>query len=105
VEVDMPICSRRTVIKAYDKGDGNVAIDIETECESVRHFARLMTSATTEDLVDWSSSKVLRLAGETGLTMTCFVPTAVINCCWVELGMISKRLAMQKNTICMRFVD
>ena len=62
-------------------------------------------SATTDDLVNWNGSKVIDLAAKTGLTTTCFIPTAVFNVCWVEVGMISRKLAMDKGPLCIHFVE
>ncbi|MCX6652709.1 MAG: hypothetical protein NT137_05075 [Methanomassiliicoccales archaeon] len=105
VRVDMTICSHQTVIRAKDRGDGIVDIDIESECDSVRHYASKLKFASIQDLTEWEGSKVLELASKSGLTTTCLIPTAVFNCCWVELGMISRSLAKDKSPLCMHFVD
>jgi len=105
VKVAAPLCSHDTTIQATDRGDGSVGIRIESDCKSVQHYATLLQEANMKDITEWKDSKILDLADKAGLTTTCFVPTAVINCCWVEMGMISKRLAVQKSPICVNFVD
>jgi hypothetical protein len=47
----------------------------------------------------------MRMATESGLTPTCLVPVAVYNACWMEQGLISKNLAMQRPSICIEFLD
>lgn len=105
VKVDVPICAHETTVTARDKGDGTVEIDIESDCPNVAHYARLLRSANMDDLVEWKDNRLLQLASQAGLTTTCLVPTAVFNCCWAEVGMISKRLAMDKGPLCIQFVD
>ncbi|MGD1061126.1 MAG: hypothetical protein ABR879_06680 [Methanomassiliicoccales archaeon] len=105
VKVDTRLCSHETTIRATDKGDGTVGIEIESDCSSIQTYADKLKSADVRDLTEWSGSKVLELAGASGLTTTCPIPTAVFNCCWVEIGMISKSLARDRGPICIHFVD
>jgi len=105
VRIDATICDHLTTVTAKDRGAGIVEIEIESECANVAHFGRLLKSADMADLTDWKDNMVLQLAAESGLTTTCLIPTAVFNCCWVELGMISKSLAMEKSPLSIHFVE
>ena len=105
VRVEVPLCSHDALIRATDQGDGSVKIEIDSDCKSVQHYATLLKDASMDDLTSWEGSKVLSLAGGAGLTTTCLVPTAVFNCCWVEMGLISKSLAKDKSPLCLHFVD
>ena len=105
VRLDTRICSHETTVTAIDKGDGTVDIEIQSDCSSIMEYAKRLKSADTKDLTEWKGSRVLEAADEAGLTTTCLVPTAVFNCCWVEVGMISKTLAMDKSPLCIHFVD
>ncbi len=105
VTVQSGICGFETTIEARDIGSGEVDIKILSQCKSVQTYAEKLRSATTDDLVDWKGSKVIALAAETGLTTTCLIPTAVFNVCWVEIGMISRKLAMDKGPLCIHFVE
>jgi len=105
VRVDVPICAHKTTVVARDKGDGTVEIDIESDCPNVARYARLLRSANMDDLVEWKDNRLIQLASDAGLTPTCLVPTAVFNCCWMELGMISKRLALDQGPLCIRFIE
>ncbi len=104
VRLDTRICSHETTVRATDKGDGTVDIEIISDCKSIQTYAGLLKSADTSDLTEWKS-KIIDLADKAGLTTTCLVPTAVFNCCWVEVGMMSKSLAKEKSPLCMHFVD
>jgi hypothetical protein len=105
VRVDVAICAHQTTITAHDLGDGHVQVDIESDCPNVAQFARALRTVDMDDLVDWKDNRLLKLAADSGLTTTCLVPTAVFNCCWTELGMISKRFAMDKGPLCIHFVE
>ncbi len=105
VRVHSGICGFETTIEAHDNGSGVVEIRIESQCKSVQTYAEKLRSATTDDLVDWNGSKVIDLAAKTGLTTTCLIPTAVFNVCWVEMGMISRKLALDKGPLCIHFVE
>ncbi len=105
VRVDATICDNTTTVTAKDLGGGKVGIEIETNCPSVAHFASLLKEADTDDLTNWEKNRILELASRSGLTTTCLVPTAIFNCAWVELGMISRRLAKDKSPLCLHFVE
>jgi len=45
------------------------------------------------------------LASEVGLTATCLIPVAIYNACWIEKGMISRRLALDKGHACIVFLE
>lgn len=105
VTVQSGICGFETTIEARDLGTGEVEIRIESQCKSVQTYAEKLRSATTDDLVEWNGSKVIDLAAKTGLTTTCLIPTAVFNVCWVEIGMISRKLSQDKTPLCIHFIE
>lgn len=101
----MSLCSHETFVEAEDNGDGTVSIRIESDCEDVAHYAKLLTSASLADITEIKGSRILDLASEASLTPTCLVPAGVFNACWLATGMISKNLARMKESICLYFVD
>jgi len=105
VRVDATICDNTTTVTVKDVGGGRVSIEIDTNCASVAHFASLLKDANVDDLTDWTNNRILDLASRSGLTTTCLVPTAIFNCAWVELGMISRKLAKDKSPLCLHFVE
>ena len=66
VRVQSGICGFETIIEASDIGSGEVEIKIESQCKSVQTNAEKLRKATTDDLIEWKSSKVIDLASETG---------------------------------------
>jgi hypothetical protein len=105
VRVEATICDNETIIVAKDMGNGKVAIEIESVCPNIMRFAEMLTEADMKDLTDFDDNRIIGLASKAGLTTTCLVPTAVFNCAWAELGMISKRLAIRESPLCLHFVE
>ncbi len=100
----MRLCAHTTMIEASSE-DGVVKIDMETDCEDIKHYGKLLKEVFAEDYSELKGSKIIELASEAGLTPTCMVPTAIFNACWLEEGMISKNLAMDVGQLCIHFVD
>lgn len=103
VRVDMPLCSHETTIEVEDSGDGILHVRIETTCEDVARYSKLIKELRIEDYSEFRNSKVLEKAAEACLTPTCLVPSGVFNACWLETGMISRNLVKKMDTLCIRF--
>jgi hypothetical protein len=104
VRVDAPICDHQTIVVAEGSGDETL-ITITSDCKSVHGFADRLRKVSMTDLMELEGSLIMRMATESGLTPTCLVPVAVYNACWMEQGLISKNLAMQRPSICIEFLD
>ena len=103
VRVDMSICSHRTLIDADALDDGTVKVRIRSNCKDVRDFAKRLSSLGPEDYVEIRNSKIIQSAIDARLTPTCLVPAAVFNVVWMEVGMISKNLALKEKAVCIHF--
>ncbi len=103
VRVEMPICSHKTLIDADALDDGTVKVRIRSTCKDVRDFAKRLGPLGPEDYVEIRGSKIFQSAIDARLTPTCLVPTAVFNVVWMEVGMISKSLALKEKAICVHF--
>ena len=104
VKVNAPICDHETEIIARASGNDTL-VEIRSNCKSVQTYAERLNSVSMDDIMDLKGSKIIDLASEVGLTSTCLIPTAVYNACWIEQGMISKRLALAKERICIEFIE
>lgn len=104
VRVDSPICDKFTEITATESGD-RVILNISSDCKSVKHYAEVLGDVGMDELLDIKGSRIMDLASEVGLTATCLIPVAIYNACWIEKGMISKRLALDKGHACIVFLE
>ena len=105
VEVDAKICSHQTIIEVTDVGEGSMAVRIDSDCPNVQTYAEMVSRLDLNDYMDWTGSKIWDMADQAGLTTTCLTPFALVNACWVESGMMSKRLAMREGPIFIRFIE
>jgi len=105
VKVESRICAHETVIEVQDTGDGTMAVRIDSECKDVRHFAQLLPVVSPDDYIQMRGSKIWEMAEKARLTTTCLIPVALFNACWIEAGMISRRLALKEGAICIRFLE
>ncbi len=105
VKVVTPICSHETYVTAEMDGDDHVKVHIESDCSNVRTYAERLKRVSMEDLNEIRGSRIMEVAMDGVLTPTCLVPIAVFNACWVEAGMISKRLAVKEGSIAVHFID
>lgn len=92
VTVNMRTCDRVHRITVSMRDDGDLDVDIDTDCENVREYARRLGTITMDDVTDVCRSKVNREDVRWPLTGTCLVPMGVIYAAWMECGMLSKNL-------------
>ena len=94
VRVNMRSCGRFALITAESQPDGKVRITIDTDCDNVKRYAELLGGEVSmDDCMDFAASKVFSSDVLMPLTMTCLIPTAVMNAVYMELGMVSKSFA------------
>lgn len=105
IEVQMRLCSHCTIITAEAKDDGSVSVDFESDCADIKEYAKRLKEVSQQDYTEAVGSRIHSLAAQAGMTPTCLVPVGVFNACWMEVGMISKRLAMNVESLCMNFVE
>ena len=105
VKVVTPICSHETWITAEMDGEDRIKVSIEADCSNVKDYSERLTSVSIDDISELRDSRIMTEAEGGILTPTCLVPVAVFNVCWMESGMISKRLATKEGSIVIHFVD
>ncbi|HIH76260.1 MAG TPA: hypothetical protein HA343_02950 [Methanomassiliicoccales archaeon] len=105
VKVVTPICSHETWVTAEMDGEDRLKVRIESDCSNVMNYAERLGRVTMDDINEQRGSRILTAAEDGILTPTCLVPIAVMNACWVEAGMISKRLAIKEGPISIHFID
>jgi len=90
----MNACDRKATVTVTLRDDGDLAVDIRSDCDIVMGYAeRLGSIITPMDVYGFQNSKINddRVRGQ--LTATCLVPNAIYNAAFLELGMMTKSLA------------
>lgn len=106
VIVDMAFCDKTHKITVKLKEDGDMSVRITTDCVNIKNYAKnLGDTLTVQDVTDWKGSKVYDEDVCAPASITCLVPTGVINAAWLELGMLSRSKAKDVKVNCIRFVN
>jgi hypothetical protein len=87
------ICGHTTKVIATKEGK-STRIHIDTTCEKLKKWGTDF-DMEMKDLMGGSETVLAQKTDKVPLTPTCFVPTTVMNACWLENGMISKNLARE----------
>lgn len=96
VIVKSKICSKTHIIDVTMDDDGDLAVKIESDCDNVNSYAKLLgDKLTMADVTEREGSKLTDNGILAPLTMTCLVPVGVLDAAWLELGMLSKNLARE----------
>ena len=88
----MRTCNKTNKVTVWMKDDGNLGVRIVSDCKHVQDYAKKLTEITIDDVVDFSSSKVVAPEIRATLSVPCLTPIAVFEAAWLETGMLSKSL-------------
>ena len=90
VIVKSKFCDKTHRIDVSMKDDGDLSIHIDTDCDNVKDFTKLLGDTLT--LPDITVREVSRLFDPQivqPLTLTCLVPIGILDAAWLEMGMMS----------------
>ena len=88
IDVDMPICDRKIKVRVTARDDGDMDVEIVSDCPALAHYA--------ENL------KVITLDSVRGnMSMICTAPIAVYQAAWLECGMLSSNIYRKMGPITM----
>lgn len=98
VVVKMNTCSKTHRVTATLRPDGDLDIEIVSDCPNVQQYARSLTRITMDDAVSFTGSRIVDPEVRGPLSAPCLCPNAVFDAAWQELGMLSKGLCRQVHT-------
>lgn len=88
----MNTCGKTHRVTVSMRDDGNMDVEIESNCKKVQEYAEKLQMITMDDAVDFCKSKINDPELRPLLSVPCLVPTAIFDAAWMELGMLSKNL-------------
>ena len=92
--VKSKFCDKTHRIDVSMKDDGDLSVHIDSDCDNVKDFAKLLgDTLTIPDVTVRELSKLFDPQITQPLTMTCLVPTGILDAAWLEMGMMSKSRA------------
>ena len=98
----MNACDRTATITVALREDGDLDVDIQSDCDVVMGYAeRLGGRISQMDVYGFQNSKINSDVIRGQLTATCLVPNAIYNAAFMELGMMTRSLAKKakQNTV------
>ena len=104
VDVDMRSCDRKARVKVTIRDDGDLDVDIESDCEVVRGYAERLKRISAMDVYGFEHSIINRDDVRGQLTPTCLVPSAIYSAAFLEMGMMTESLARKKGRNCIEYV-
>ncbi len=96
VVVNMRACSHAHTITVSMRDDGDMDVDIVSDCPHIQEYARRLQVITMDDITDFAGSRIVDPEVRQPVSATCLCPIGVFTAAWKEAGMMSK-------TICERF--
>jgi hypothetical protein len=93
LDVKAGICGYYARIHAVKRERQSVAIMIESDCENVTAFSKILNQLTIQDIFHhpFNENAIYEHAGQCGLHPACPVPCGVIKAAEVELGLALKK--------------
>ena len=104
VIADSSICGYKTLITVNKEGKVT-KINLASNCSYIKHYSKKLAEVEIKDLYSMADSKIMKAAAESSVSATCIVPTAIMNACWIENGLMSKNLALGKKELKIVFVE
>lgn len=92
IVVNMNTCNKTHKITVSARDDGDMDVRILTNCSHVQEYADRLTKISFSDITDRHGCKILDPEVAAPLSMTCLVPSGVLDAAWIEAGMLSGSL-------------
>ena len=86
----MNTCRKTHVITANMNADGNVDIDIKSNCEKIRDLNERLKYLTMTDVTDYYNSRLLDEKVRGPIGHICLIINAVAHAAWMEYGLLSE---------------
>ncbi len=93
IYVRMNTCQRYARVAVTRREDGDMDVEIESDCENIREYARRLTRITDGDVMDVGGGAINRMDVRGPLTPTCLCPMGVVYAASMEMGLMSKRIS------------
>lgn len=100
---EMNLCDKCSTITAETQDDGTIKIIIDSNCEKIKKYAERIGCISMEDAMTFENSKVIDPDVREGICTPCLTPNAIFYASWMEMGMISKKLAQRVGENAVKF--
>ena len=105
ITVKMNTCEKTHVITGDLNADGNVDINIESDCKNIQEFNERLRYLTMTDVTDYFNSRLIDKEIRGSLGHVCLIINAVTHVAWMEFGLLSERHAKNSKRNCIVYVE
>ncbi|MBE6527823.1 MAG: hypothetical protein E7Z64_01450 [Thermoplasmata archaeon] len=91
IESKMTVCDKFIRVSATQKDDGTFDIVIDSDCDALKYFSQI-GNVSMDDIMNFETSKINKEEVRGNMSMICVAPIMVYQACWMECGMMSKRI-------------
>lgn len=98
VIVNMRTCSHVHEVTVSMREDGNLDVDIVSDCPNIQEYARRLKVITMDDATNFAGSKIVDPEVRAPVSAGCLCPIGVFNAAWKELGMMSGTICQRAHT-------
>ncbi|MHC1596820.1 MAG: DUF6951 family protein [Methermicoccaceae archaeon] len=95
VKVEDTLCGHTAVVKVWRDDEGIFRATVESDCPKLEGFINDLQYVELEmdDLYRVIAGDIYDCAVYNDVPVTCPVPTAIVNACWLDVEMVAKSLA------------
>lgn len=93
VRVKSNICAKTTKITVSMTPEGEFEVQVKSDCDNIKNYAKGLEKLSMEDLIDKPNSKVIRRYCDISMSTNCLVPSGLLTAAWIEAGLISRSRA------------
>ena len=101
IDVDMPICDRKIKVSVTARDDGDMDVEIVSDCPALAHYAENLKVITLDDITNFETSMINRESVRGNMSMICTAPIAVYQAAWLECGMLSSNIYKKMGPVTM----
>lgn len=94
----MKTCEKRSRIIVTMRDDGDMDVEIQTDCEHVREYAERLKTISMTDALTFNGSRIVDSEVRGEMSATCLCPIAVFSAAWKEMGMLSESMCKKVQT-------
>ncbi len=97
-------CGYKSIITVTKDGK-TIKVHMASPCQQIQKYAENLEEVEMKDLYQMEGSRIMKAATMSRVSPSCIVPVAIMNACWIECGMNSKNLALQKKELKITFEE
>ena len=89
IDVDMPICDKRIKVRVTSRDDGDMDVEIVSDCPALAHYAESLRVISMDDITNFETSVINRESVRGNMSMICAAPIALSPGIYRKMGPVA----------------